>query len=221
MGEGDDETAILARCPDRGERVKRLADLFMAHRRRLRWMVQLRLSPALQGRIDPSDVLQESFLEVSRRLDEYLESPVMPLFVWLRRITGQKLAEIHRRHLGAKARDARREIRLACAPFPEATSAILASKLAAKGLSPSEGVLRDEASARLEKALERLSPLDREVIALRHSEELTNQEVAAVLGVDKSTASKRYFSAVEKLKSYLGDASGPSISGDVYGKPGR
>src|SRR3954449_11195832 len=76
------------------------------HRDRLKRMVHLRLSRRLQGRVDDSNVLQEAYLEVGRRLDEYLREPALPFFLWLRHMTGLKLAEVHRRHLGTQARDA-------------------------------------------------------------------------------------------------------------------
>src|SRR6184192_2584825 len=81
-------------------------ELFTLYRDRLRAMVRLRLNRRLQGRVDPSDVLQEAYLEVCRGLPDYLRSPTLPFFLWLRHITGQKLITVHRRHLGARMRDA-------------------------------------------------------------------------------------------------------------------
>ncbi len=112
-------------------------DLLARHRGRLRGMVALRLDPRLQGRIDPSDVVQEAFLTASVQLDDYLKKPSMPFFLWLRTVTGQKLIALHRHHLGKKMRDAGREISLYPRGFPEAGSAALAAQLLGHESRPS------------------------------------------------------------------------------------
>src|SRR5262245_6014009 len=89
-----------------------LNDLFVLHRDRLRAMVRLRLNRRLQGRVDPSDVLQEAYLEVSKHFADYARDPKLPFFLWLRHITGQKLIVVHRQHLGAQMRDADRQVSL-------------------------------------------------------------------------------------------------------------
>jgi RNA polymerase sigma-70 factor (ECF subfamily) len=92
--------------------VEALTALFVQHRERLRQMVRLRLDRRLLGRVDPSDVLQEAYLDIAARADEYLANPAMPPFLWLRFLTAQRLAMLHRQHLGAQARDAGREVSL-------------------------------------------------------------------------------------------------------------
>lgn len=178
-------------------------ELFARHRGRLRLMVALRLDRRVRGRLDASDVLQESYLEASRRLPEYARAPDMPFFLWLRFIVGQKLLEEHRRHLGTRARDVGREIALYQGALPEATSAALAAQLLGRLSSPSHAAERAERKLLLQEALNRLDPLDREVLALRHFEQLSNGEAAAVLGLDKSAASKRYARALVRLKDVL------------------
>src|SRR5215471_14417302 len=106
-----------------------LNELFGLYRDRLRAMVRLRLNRRLQGRVDPSDVLQEAYLEVCEELPEYLRDPPLPFFLWLRHITAQKLIVAHRRHLGARMRDAGREISLHHGAMPQASSASLAAQL--------------------------------------------------------------------------------------------
>ena len=177
--------------------------LMSAHRARLKQMVALRLDRRLQGRVDPSDVIQESFIDAARRLPEYARNPSMPFFLWLRFLTGQRLMEQHRRHLGAKARDAGREISLYQGAFPETTTAHLAAHLLGKLSSPSQAAIRIEQKIRLQEALDLLEPIDREILALRHFEQLTNGEAAEVLGLDKSAASKRYARALIRLKDVL------------------
>jgi RNA polymerase sigma-70 factor (ECF subfamily) len=183
------------------------------HRDRLRRMVALRLDRRLQGRVAPSDVLQEACLDASRRLADYAREPVMPFFLWLRTLVGQKLLDQHRRHLGAAARDAGREISLYHGAMPETTSAALAAHLLGRLTSPSQAAIRAERKIRLQEALNSLDPLDREILSLRHFEELSNSEAALVLGLDKSAASKRYARALVRLKNVLAALPG-GLDGD-------
>lgn len=180
-----------------------LAELFDRYRGRLRRMVRLRLDRRLQGRVDPSDVLQEAQLEVLRRADAYAADPRLPLFLWLRLITGQRLMALHRRHLGARMRDAGQEIALHRGPIPQATSASLADMLLGRLTSPTLAAHRAEVRVLLQEALNGMEPLDREVLTLRHFEELTNSEVAQVLGLSKTAASNRYIRALERLREVL------------------
>ncbi|MBM81522.1 MAG: RNA polymerase subunit sigma [Planctomycetaceae bacterium] len=179
-----------------------LDSLFSRYRPRLKRMVQLRLNQQLRGRVDDSDVLQEAFLEVSKNLDGYLDCPKMPFFLWLRHITGQKLISIHRQHLGAKMRDAGREVSLHY-EAPPASTASIAGRILGPMTSPSQAVMKEEFRASLHEALDSMSDLDREVLALRHFEQLTNQEAAQVLQIEESAASKRYLRALERLQSIL------------------
>ena len=173
------------------------------NRLRLRRMISLRMDRRLQGRIDPSDVIQESCVEAAQRLREYAENPSVPFFVWLRWIAGQRLMEQHRRHLGAQARDAGRDVSLYQGNFPEATTADLAANLLANITTPSQAVIRMEEQRRLQDVLDSLDPIDREILVLRHFEQLSNGEAAQVLDLDKSTASKRYTRALIRLKDVI------------------
>jgi RNA polymerase sigma-70 factor (ECF subfamily) len=177
--------------------------LFAAHRPRLKRMVRLRMDRRVNGRLDASDVIQDAFLDATRRLDEYLQNPSIPYFIWLRLLTLQKLAEMHRRHLGTKARDAWREISISGGPIPQAESKVLAEKLIDCVSSPSGRAMREELKARLAEALDQLDAFDREVIALRHFERLSNKEVAKVMELSISGASSRYVRAMLKLKQLL------------------
>lgn len=178
-------------------------ELLARHRDRLKRMVALRLDRRLQGRIDPSDVIQESCLEAAERLAEYVRNPSMPFFLWLRFLTGQKLVELHRHHLGTQMRDAVREISLHRGTLPATSSAALAAQLLGHATRPSEAAMRAEMKIRLQEALNGMDPLDREVLALRHFEQLSNAETAKVLGLQESAASKRYVRALKRLKEIL------------------
>jgi len=168
-------------------------------RPRLRRMVNVRIDPRLRGRVDPSDVLQEAFVEVTQRLDEYRRQPEVPFFVWVRFLAGQKLLEIHRRHLDAAKRDVRREASPPDQGFPEASSLSLAGMLVDGGVSPSGAAIRAESEQRLTVLLDSMKPIDREVLALRHFEQLSNDETAEVLGLSRAVASLRYTRAIKRL----------------------
>jgi RNA polymerase sigma-70 factor (ECF subfamily) len=189
--------------PDRPADVESLTALFVSHRERLRRMVRLRLDRRLLGRVDPSDVLQETYLDIARRAEEYLANPEMPPFLWLRFLTAQKLTALHRQHLGAQVRDAGREISLYRGAIPQATSVSLAHQLLGRMTSVSQAAMRAELQTRLQVVLNGMDPLDREVLALRHFEELSNAETAQVLGIQKSAASNRYIRAIKRLKELL------------------
>ena len=206
MTEPGDLADLLARAAAGDE--KALTELFSRYRKRLKQMVRLRLNRRLQGRIDDSDVLQEAFLEAARRLPEYLADRPLPFFLWLRHLTGEKLIDAHRRHLGAKMRDAAQEVSLHRGPMPAASSASLAAQLLGRLTSPSQAAVKAETRLRVQEALNRMEPLDREVLALRHFEQLSNAEVAETLGLNESTASSRYLRALKRLKDELCDLPG-------------
>ena len=202
-----DEVAELLRRAAAGDDEAK-SELFARHRQRLRSMVGLRLDRRLAGRIDPSDVLQEAFVDYSRRLPEYLAKRPVPFFIWLRGLAGQRLVDLHRRHLGAQMRDAGQEVSLYRGALPAASSVSLANQLLGRLTSPTQAAVRAEMQVRLQEALNAMDPLDREVLVLRHFEELSNSETAAVLGVQKSAASKRYMRALVRLKEILASIPG-------------
>ena len=185
-----------------------LAEIFARHRDRLRRMVELRLDRRLQARLDPSDVIQDACLEVAQRLEDYLKEPNLPLFLWLRLVVGEQLINLHRHHLGTQMRDAGLEVSLYRGALPEASSAALAAQLLGKHTSPTQAAVRAERLLRIQEALNSLDPLDREIISLRHFEQLSRAESAQALGIEESAASKRYIRALKRLKSILADMAG-------------
>jgi RNA polymerase sigma-70 factor, ECF subfamily len=197
-----EDTADLLRRAAAGDQ-RAWGDLLTRHRDRLRTMVALRIDRRLQGRLDPSDVIQEAFLSASLQLPDYAQQPSIPFYLWLRLVTGQKLIQMHRHHLGTRQRDAGREISLFAGAAPEASSSALAAQLMGHEPHPSEAVLQAERAQRLEEALNRLEPLDREILAVRHFEQLSNGEAAQVLGLAESATSKRYVRALAKLREIL------------------
>jgi RNA polymerase sigma-70 factor (ECF subfamily) len=185
-----------------------LAALFSRCRPRLKRMVQLRLDRRLSGRVDASDVLQEAYLEVHQRFPEWNTDRHVPFFLWLRLVTGQKLTDFHRHHLGAQMRDAGQEVSLYRSALPQASSACLAAHLLGKLTSASHAAIRAEYKLLVQQALNSMDALDREVLVLRHFEHLSNDETALVLGVKKATASQRYIRALKRLKDILSSIPG-------------
>src|SRR4051794_17875790 len=200
MSDEGDDAEILGRVQSGDQQA--LAALFSRHRDRLRRMVDFRLDARLRGRVSTSDVLQESYIDALKRLPHFQADPSVPFFIWLRTVTVQRLIEVHRQHLGAQARDAAREVRLGEGGAIEASTERMA-ELIGDATSPSQAAQRLEVMAHLRRALDGLDPIDREVLALRHFEELSNQEVAALLGIQAAAASKRYVRALERLRDAL------------------
>jgi RNA polymerase sigma-70 factor, ECF subfamily len=180
-----------------------LAELFGRHRDRLEKMVRVRLSRGLQGRVDPDDVLQETYLDLALQLRNYPGPEAMPVFLWLRLLTGQRLARVHRRHLGTAKRHAGREAPVHHDGAGEADTASMADFLVGRLTSPSGAADRAERARIVRGAIDALDPLDREIISLRTFEGLTNSEAAAVLGLARSAASNRYVRAMARLQSAL------------------
>jgi len=183
-----------------------LADFFSLHRERLWRMVNFRLSAKLRGRISPDDVLQQAYLEADKRI-EHCRQESSP-FVWIRMIVRQTLTDIHRRHLGAQKRDAGREVAINRPNYAHTTAASLAIQLVGDWTSPSQAAVRGEKLNIIQAAIENMDPIDREVLALRHFEELTNAEVAEELDIQPKAASIRYIRALQRLRSILSDLSG-------------
>ena len=170
---------------------------------RLRKLVKLRMDRRLQGRVDPEDVLQETFVDFQSRAEQYLADPSMPFFLWLRFLAGQRLQLTHRHHLGTQMRDAGREVSLHRGAMPQATSMSLAAQLLGRFTSVTQAVQRAELQRLLQEAVNAMEPLDREILALRHFEELTNAETAQVLGIKRTTASTRHIRAIKRLREQL------------------
>lgn len=212
MSKSDPEdSALLARA--KAGQPQALGELLQSYRDQLVRIVKFRMDPRLRGRLDADDVVQEAYIEAAQRFQDYTENQEMPFFLWLRFITVQKLFQLHRKHLGVKARDAGKEISIFAGPHPQATSAVLAAHLLGKHTSPSIAAMRAEATMRIENALNSMSDVDREVLALRRFERLQNEEVAKLLNISKTAASNRYIRALERLRQAVeGAGSGNETS---------
>jgi RNA polymerase sigma-70 factor, ECF subfamily len=185
-----------------------LAALFAQHRARLLRMVEFRLHARLRGRVEAEDILQEAYLDAAQRLHHFAADASRSFFIWLRMVVTQTLIDVHRQHLGAQMRDAARELGAGRAPFSQTTSFSLAAGLLGRFTSPTLAARRAEMAEQLRAALDGMDPIDREVLALRHFEELTNSEVAEELGIQQKAASIRYVRALRRLKDLLGGVAG-------------
>jgi RNA polymerase sigma-70 factor (ECF subfamily) len=180
-----------------------LADLFALHRERLWRMIHLRLDRRLQGRLDPDDVLQETWLVYTQRFAEYAAARPLPFFLWLRGLAGQKLVDLHRQHLGARMRDAGREVSLYRGALPQASSVSLANQLLGRLTSASQAAARAELQLKVQEALNSMDPMDREVLTLRNFEMLSNEETSQILAITPAAASSRHIRALRRLKELL------------------
>ena len=207
MDNATDEDSELAGRLRRGDQAA-LAELFARHRERLWRLVNFRLDHRLLGRVDPDDLLQDSFLAAAQRIEHFAKTESMSPFVWLRLIVCQTLVDMHRHHLGAQLRDAGREVGLNAGPWPQTTSASLANQLVGNVTSPSQAVGRAEMVQKVEQAIAQMNETDQEILALRHFEELTNSEVAESLGIEQKAASIRYVRALTRLQNILADVPG-------------
>jgi RNA polymerase sigma-70 factor (ECF subfamily) len=177
--------------------------LLQRHRARLRRMVELRMDPRLTARVDPSDIVQDALAEADTRLDIYMRDKPLPFYPWLRQIAWDRLADAHRRHVRAARRSVTREH---MDPFrlPDNSALELASRLVGTGAGPSELARREEHRVLVRAALERLSERDRELLVLRHLEQMAVKEIAAVLGVSEGAVKTRTLRALQRLRTLLG-----------------
>jgi len=184
--------------------------LMSRHRQALRRMVELRLDRALARRVDASDIVQDALLEASRRLASYLQKPSMPFHLWLRHLARDRIVDAHRRHRVAHRRTVDRERPLQGSAFGSHSSLELINQLSAAGLTPAAAAIRHELEQRFHTALETLDDSDRELLVMRHFEQLSNQEVATALNLSQPAASMRYLRALRRLRLRIADQDGES-----------
>lgn len=179
-----------------------MQQLLGRHRDRLRRMVAVRMDPRVAARIDASDVVQEALMDATRKLPAYVERGGCAFYPWLRRIAWERLVKLHRRHIHAQCRSVKREADWEI-PLTDESSILLAERLAESATSVGGRLVRQELVGRVRKAMELLAPRDREIIVLRHLEQLTFEEIVGVLDITESAARSRYGRAVERLHDLL------------------
>lgn len=202
---------LLAEAKD-GDRsaVNRLLE---RHRTSLRKLIQLRLDRKIAQRVDASDIVQDVLLEANSRLQEYLCNPRMPFHLWLRQLAQDRMIDMHRRHRGAQRRSLDRERSLASPQFADQSGFDLIGQLADHELTPAAASIRKELETRFLTALEQLEDEDRDILLMRHFEQLGNSEVAEALGLSTAAAGMRHLRALRKLRAILGER--PSQSGSL------
>src|SRR6516164_4641410 len=173
----------------------------------LRQVIGLRLDPAVARRVDASDIVQDVLVEANERLTEYLKKPDMPFHLWLRHLAQDRIIDTHRRHRLAQRRSVDREQPIARPAWADESSASLVAHLIDTDRTPTSEAIRHELERRLASAIDRLSDDDREIVLMRHHEALSNQEVAAALGLTEAAASMRYLRALRRLRGALDDPS--------------
>ncbi|HEY5312460.1 MAG TPA: sigma-70 family RNA polymerase sigma factor [Pirellulales bacterium] len=184
--------------------------LLQRHREALRRIVTLRLDRALQRRVDASDIVQDVMIEANRRLDDYLAAPNVPFHLWLRQIARDRVIDAYRRHKVAGRRSIDREQPLVARSAGSQSAWDLVAQLAGRELTPAAAAVWHELEGRFRAALEQLDESDREVIVMRHFEQLGNSEVAQTLGLSEPAAGMRYLRAMRRLREMLDE---PSASG--------
>jgi RNA polymerase sigma-70 factor (ECF subfamily) len=187
----------------RGGDAQAVEQLLARHREPVRRMIDLRLDPAIVQRLDASDVVQDVLLEASKRLKDYLKNPAMPFHLWIRHIAKDHIIDAHRRHHQAQKRGVNREQPLHRPGWVDQSSMELAGQLMDHEKTPASAAIQEELQRRLHAAVEQLDDDDREVILMRHFEQLANQEVAAALGLTEAAASMRYLRAMRRLRDLL------------------
>ena len=201
MDASESETRALVGRAAEGDTAA-VESLMNGHRARLKRMVRLRMDPRLRARVDPSDVIQETLATASRQLPDYLQTQAIPFYPWLRRIAWQQLAHLHQRHLDAEKRSIRREQRRT-GDVSDHSTLQLVNLLAGSFSTPSMAATKREIRQRVQAALDDLSDTDREVLLQRYAEQLSIQEIAAVLGITVAAAYKRHARALEKVRTAL------------------
>ncbi len=196
-----DTEELIARASVGDDRARQ--QLLIRHHDRLIRMVAVRLDRRMAARVDPADIVQEAMLEASQNLSDYLRDRPLPFHAWLRQYVWQRLSKLRRHHLGAQRRSVERE-EAGDWNLPDESTAILADRLLARDSSPSQQILREEQRQRIQAALARLGPRDREVLVLRHLEQLPTVEVAEVLGISLAAVKKRQVRALERLRALWG-----------------
>jgi RNA polymerase sigma-70 factor, ECF subfamily len=182
-------------------------ELLERHRQRLERMVALRMDKRLAMRLDPADVVQETLAEAVVKLPAYMRDEPLPFYPWLRQLALDLLTELHRRHVSARMRTVTLEERW-CPEFSNDSVVQLADRLLGRTSSPSTRLIRKEECERVRAALGRLASPDREVLVMRHLEQLPLADIAAVLGVTEGTTGKRHLRALERLRALLADTPG-------------
>ncbi|MDG1808694.1 MAG: sigma-70 family RNA polymerase sigma factor [Pirellulaceae bacterium] len=177
-----------------------LAELFEINRDRLSRMVSIRMDRRLKGRIDATDVLQEAYMILSQKIGNFADYPDMSPYVWMRLTVNDRLIALHRKHIQAGKRDARKEISMSQKANPDESSAEIVDTLADTVSSVGGKVARAEVTKMIKATLECMEAKDREIILMRIFEGMSNAEAAQALDLTANGASSRFSRAMDRLQ---------------------
>lgn len=199
--DGDVTAELLVNV--RGGESLAVEQLMDRHRNSLRRMIQLRLDQRLMQRMDVSDVIQDVLMEANRRLTDYLANPVIPFHLWIRQIAKDRIIDAHRRHRVSAKRSIDREQPQTGKGPPDQSTMELANQFRDQALTPAAAATQRELAEQIESAVQLLRENDREIILMRHYEQLNNQEIAQSLGLTEPAASMRYLRALKRLREVI------------------
>lgn len=185
------------------------------HRAPLRRLIEARLDPAIAPRVDASDVVQNVLLDASRRISEFLRDNKMPFHLWLRQLAKDRMIDAYRQHHAAECRSVKREERIDRASPSGLSSYALAARLCDPELTPAAALIRQELQQRMQSVLDRLEETDRELLIMRHVEQLSNSDIALTLGITPPAAGMRYLRILRRLREELGPESSALLSGQL------
>lgn len=197
-------TQQLVKAVAEGDNPQAVNDLMERHRSALRRLVQFRLDRKIAGRVDASDVVQDVLIEANRRLKDYVADPSMPFHLWVRQLAKDRMIDLHRRH-HAQKRSVDKEQPLNARHFGDRSSLDLAAQLPDQELTPAAATIRKELEQRFLEELDQLEDADREIVVMRHVEQMGNSEVAEALNLAPAAAGMRYLRAIRRLKTVLTD----------------
>lgn len=201
MPTSDADTKTLIRRAATGDdsAVQALLD---RHRDRLGQMIEVRMDPRVRGRIDPSDVIQETLVAASQRMESYLVEQPLPFYPWLRQIAWEKLVHLHDRHLRAAKRSVVRE-QYFRPEISDDSALALAERFVCPTASPSVAAVRRELRERVRRALDAMPESDREILLMRYLEQLPSKEIAAIMGISEAAVNMRHMRSLERMRKIL------------------
>jgi RNA polymerase sigma-70 factor (ECF subfamily) len=199
MKPDSDQTRDLLDQVRQGDR-QALEQLLERHQANVHAFVKAWLDPRVRPRVAPSDVVQETQMEIVRRMDDYLRREPMPYRPWVLRTAYECLMNELRKHRQAGKRSVEREV-----PLPARSSLLLVQPLLARGPSPDQELADREFAARVSQAVGQLDEADREILLLRHVQDLPYEEAACVLDIQPAAARKRYGRALLRLRKVLAE----------------
>ncbi|MCA9190648.1 MAG: sigma-70 family RNA polymerase sigma factor [Planctomycetales bacterium] len=198
----EDTQHLLASIRDGDEQA--MEHLLARYRDSLHRLVGGRIDPKILRRTDVSDVVQEVLVEASRRIPEYVANPILPFHLWIRQIAKDRIIDSYRRHRGSAKRSLDREQPLDVPQkYVDQSSLDIAAQLKDPELTPAAMLVQKELAAHVQARMELLEERDREILLMRHFEQLGNQEIALALGISEPAASMRYLRALKKLRALI------------------